>query len=162
MRFLRESLTLYFGDLSGFLALIFISATAVLMVGKRKLSKSTGRNVFFKRIHIIFASLGGGFLLIHADYFISAPLENWGILLGYIAAAAALFVWFSGFAFLERLSDSLLYHGSISLAAISLIVIHSVIFGFETITTEIILALVAAVLLLRASQHIAKILRLIL
>lgn len=152
-------MTLYFGDLSGFLALIFISATAVLMVGKRKLSKTTGRNIFFKRVHIIIASLGGGFLLIHADYFIGAPIENWGILLGYIAAAAALFVWFSGFAFLERLSDSLLYHGSISLAAIALMVIHTLIFGFQTIATEIILSLVAAVLLLRALQHVAKILR---
>lgn len=101
---------LFLGDISGFLALFLISATAVLMVVKRSLLKYTKRKLLFKRVHIIIAALGGGFLVMHADFFIGAPISNTGVALGYVATGVALFVWFSGFAFLERLSDSFLYH----------------------------------------------------
>ena len=37
----------------------------------------------------------------------------------------AVFVWVTGTAFLERLRDSLFYHGTISLSTIGLMVVHS-------------------------------------
>ncbi|MGI0085121.1 MAG: hypothetical protein ACREBQ_08570, partial [Nitrososphaerales archaeon] len=67
---------LFLGDVSGFLALFLISATALLMVAKRSLLKHTKRQLLFKRVHIIVASLGGGFLIMHADFFIGAPIGN--------------------------------------------------------------------------------------
>ena len=130
------------------------------MVVKRSLLKYTKRKLLFKRVHIIIAALGGGFLVMHGDFFIGAPISNTGVALGYVATGVALFVWFSGFAFLERLSDSLLYHGSLSLAAVSLMMIHAVSIGFsfQAVTSEIILAVTASILLVTASRHIAKIL----
>jgi hypothetical protein len=102
-------------NLSGILALLLISATAVLVFLKtRLLNRHPSRRDLLKKTHIILATLGGGFLLLHADYFIHAPILNTWILLGYVSTAVALVVWFTGFSFIERLRYSLLYHGSLS------------------------------------------------
>ena len=125
-------------DIAGFLALIFITATAVLLFLKKRISStaSVSRRSLFTKVHIALATLGGAFLLVHADYFIQAPIFNPGVLLGYIATAVALIVWFTGFSFVERMRYSLLYHGSLSLFAISLMVVHTVDLGFN-LSTEI-------------------------
>ena len=148
-------------DLSGFLALIFISATAILMFLKKlffPLAPQNRRGLLTKS-HIVIASLGGAFLLIHADYFIQAPIFDPGVLLGYVSTAIALVVWFTGFSFVERLRYSLLYHGSLSLASISLMVVHAIDLGFN-ISLEISLALLAFVVVAtftRAIQHARKV-----
>lgn len=148
-------------DISGFLALIFITATAVLMFVKKRILSHISRQSLVSRIHIGMAVLGGAFLLLHADYFLQAPLTNFGVLLGYIATGVALIVWFTGFSFLERLRYSLLYHGSLSLFAIALMVAHSVNLGFSIplYLSEILLAITGIIVLVRGSQHIIKIAR---
>ncbi|MGI0090840.1 MAG: hypothetical protein ACREBS_03940 [Nitrososphaerales archaeon] len=148
-------------DISGFLALVFITATAVLMFAKKRLlGRRPGKQAFVSKIHIGVAVLGGAFLLVHADYFIKAPISNFAILLGYIGTGVAIVVWFTGFSFLERLKYSLLYHGSLSLFAISLMVVHSLNLGFSVPLelSEILLVVTVGVVLARAFQHIIKIL----
>ncbi len=149
-------------NLAGFLALFFIIVTAVMMFIKARLfSRYHSHQGLIRNTHIVIAALGGAFLLIHADYFISAPIFNFWIFLGYLSTAVALVVWFTGFSFLERLRYSLLYHGSLSLFAISLMVIHSLELGFNISigVTEAILAIIAILTFSRAILHVNKILR---
>jgi hypothetical protein len=146
--------------LSGYLALVFITATAVMMFLKRKLfGGHVARNEFLSRIHIAIALLGGLFLLIHADYYLSAPITQLPVFLGYAGTGLALVVWFSGFSFLERMRYSLLYHGSLSLSAIALMVVHSLDLGFiiPFSLSEVLLAIVGVTALVQASRHIIKI-----
>ena len=147
----------FLADLSGFLALIFIVATAVLMFARKRLSKSPNRGLVNK-IHIAVAFLGGAFLVIHGEYFIRAPITNFGVLTGYISTGVALIVWFTGFSFLERLRYSLLYHGSLSLFAVALMIVHSVNLGFSIplYISETLLAITAITLIARAAQHLLK------
>ena len=112
------------GDVFGILALALISATAVLMLLRRRILKRFKNLELMRRVHIAVAALGGLFLVLHVAYFIAWPL-NTEILLGYISATVALVVWVTGTAFLERFRDSLYFHGTLSLSAISLMVIHS-------------------------------------
>ena len=150
-----------FANLAGFLALFFIFATAVMMFVKTRLfSHFHSHQALIRNIHIVIAALGGAFLLIHADYFINAPILNTGIFLGYVSTAVALIVWFTGFSFLERLRYSLLYHGSLSLFAISLMVIHALELGFNISIgiTEGILLTIAILTFWRAMFHVNKIL----
>lgn len=148
-------------DVSGFLALIFITTTALLMFVRNRIIGRTTRRDLVNKIHISIAVLGGAFLLLHADYFLRAPLTNFGVLLGYIATGVALVVWFTGFSFIERLRYSLLYHGSLSLFAIALMIIHSTNLGFSIplYLSELLLALTGIVVFVRALQHIIKIMR---
>ena len=148
-------------DLSGFLALIFIPATALLMFLKVRLfNRYQSHKDFIKNTHIVVASLGGAFLLLHADFFLNAPIWNTGIFLGYLSTAVAIIVWFTGFSFLERLRYSLLYHGSLSLFAISLMVIHTVELGFNISigAVEGVLVVVAVLTFYRAALHLRRIL----
>lgn len=144
-------------DLSGFLALIFIVATAILMFARKRLSKSPNRGLINK-IHIAVAFLGGAFLVIHSEYFIRSPITNFGVLMGYVSTGVALIVWFTGFSFLERLRYSLLYHGSLSLFAIALMVVHSVNLGFSIplYISEILLGVTATALIVRGAQHLFR------
>jgi len=148
-------------NLAGFLALFFIIVTAVLMfVKKRLFNRFQSHQGLIRNIHIVVAVLGGAFLLLHADYFINAPILNTGIFLGYVSTAVAVVVWFTGFSFLERLRYSLLYHGSLSLFAISLMVLHALELGFN-ISLEVTAAILATIAILtftRAMFHVNKIL----
>ncbi len=148
-------------NLAGFLALFFIIVTSVLMfVKKRLFNRFQSHQRLIRNIHIALASLGGAFLLLHADYFLNAPILNTGIFLGYVSTAVAVIVWFTGFSFLERLRYSLLYHGSLSLFAISLMVIHALELGFNISigVTEAILSIIAILTFSRAMFHANKIL----
>jgi hypothetical protein len=148
-------------NLAGFLALFFIIVTAVMMfIKKRLFNRFQSHRGLIRNIHIIVAVLGGAFLLLHADYFINAPILNTGILLGYVSTAIAVVVWFTGFSFMERLRYSLLYHGSLSLVAISLMVIHALELGFNISfeVTEALLAIIAVLTFSRAMLHVSKIL----
>ena len=145
------------GDVFGLLALALISATAVLMLLRRRILKRFKNLDLIRRIHIAVASLGGLFLVLHVAYFISWPL-NLEILLGYISATLALIVWLTGTAFLERFRDSLYFHGTLSLSAISLMVIHSSAAGLNVPIdfAEIVLVGTTGVAVYKTAQYIEK------
>ena len=115
---------LLLGDIFGAFALTFIILTAALMLLRRRILKYTKNLDLLRRLHIYVSTLGGLFLVLHVAYFITYPLTT-AVLLGYVSATMAGVVWITGTAFLERFKDSLFYHGSLSLAAISMMVIHA-------------------------------------
>ncbi len=148
-------------DLSGIVAFVLIIATALLVFLKTKLvNRRPSRRDLVTKIHIILATLGGAFLLLHADFFIRAPILNLSIFLGYLSTAVPLVVWFTGFSFIERLRYSLLYHGSLSLFAITLMIIHAIELGlnFSLQITEAVLIVLVVVTFACAMNHVRKIL----
>ena len=145
------------GDVFGLLALAFISTTAVLMLLRRRILKRFKNLDLIRRVHIGIAGLGGLFLVLHVAYFVTYPL-NIAILLGYISATLALVVWLTGTAFLERFRDSLYFHGTLSLSAISLMVIHSAAAGLNVpfVFAEVVLVGATAVAVFKTTQYVGK------
>jgi hypothetical protein len=145
------------GDIFGLLALALISATAVLMLLRRRILKRYKNLEMVRRVHIATASLGGLFLVLHVAYFVTWPL-NTEIALGYVSAALALVVWLTGTAFLERFRDSLYFHGTLSLSAISLMVIHSASAGLNVpfAFAEVVLCGTTGVALYKTTQYVGK------
>ena len=145
------------GDVFGLLALALISATAVLMLLRKRILKRFKNLELMRRVHIAVAALGGLFLVLHVAYFITWPLSI-EILFGYVSATLALVVWLTGTAFLERFRDSLYFHGTLSLSAISLMVIHSAGAGLNVpfAFAEVVLAGTTAVAVYKSSQYVEK------
>lgn len=145
------------GDVFGLLALALISTTAVLMLLRRRILKRFKNLDLIRRFHIAVAGLGGLFLVLHVAYFITWPLSA-EILFGYLSATLALVVWVTGTAFLERFRDSLYFHGTLSLSAISLMVIHSAAAGLNVpfAFAEAVLGGTTAVAVYKTTQYVGK------
>ena len=150
-------LQLVLGDIFGYIALALIIGTAVLMLLRRTLLKRTKNLEMIRQIHLWVGTLSGMFLILHAAYFITYPVST-EIALGYVAASIGLFVWVTGTAFLERLRDSLFYHGSMSLTAIGLMAVHAASAGVNipVWAADGVLVATAGVSFWRASRHIGK------
>ncbi len=148
------------GDIFGFLALIFITATAIFMLARKRILKYSRNLDLLRRIHVYIAVLGGLFLILHVAYYITWPITS-PIILGYVATGVAAVVWLTGMAFLERFKDTLFYHGSLSFAAISLIVIHAMSAGINlpVVIVYVVLALTSSAAILKASQHADNVLK---
>ena len=148
---------LMLGDVFGLLALAFISATAVFMSLRRQILKRFKNLDLLRRVHIAVAALGGLFLVLHVAYFITWPL-NVEIFFGYASATLALVVWVTGTAFLERFRDSLYFHGTLSLSAISLMVIHSAAAGLNVpfALAEVALGGTTTVAIYKTTQYVGK------
>lgn len=116
------------GDLTGFVALGLILAAAILMALRRSFVKSAGGLVFYRKLHIAISTAAGLFLAIHIAYSFSFPYND-GIILGYVSTVAALVVWLTGTAFLEKYRDTLFFHGTFTVAALALIAIHASVSG---------------------------------
>ena len=117
------AISLSLADLSGFIAVVLVGAAAFLMLVRGLLLKVM-RNLNLLRItHITIAMLGGVFLVIHVSYFWTYPATD-GVILGYAAFAVAMVVWLTGTAFLEKVRNSLLFHGSLTTVLVSLALIH--------------------------------------
>ncbi len=128
------------------------------MLIRRTLLRFSRNLELLRKIHMYAATLGGLFLVLHVAYFISYPYSD-AIVLGYAAAVVAAVVWVTGSAFLERFKDSLFYHGSLSLVAISLMVIHSASAGsnIPVILAYLALGLTSLVVLAKALGHGIKV-----
>lgn len=135
---------LLLGDVMGFLALGFVGATALLMFVRQRLLKAVKNLSLYRIIHIAIATLAGLFIVIHAAIFVSYPF-NVGILLGYASFVMAVVVWVTGTAFLEKVRDSLFFHGPLALALGGLIVVHAATEGLTLPKTWAEIALVAVV-----------------
>lgn len=146
------------GDVFGLVALVLMGATAVLMLLRRRVLKRFRNLEHLRRIHVAVAGLAGLFLVLHVAYFISYPV-NLEILFGYLSAALALVVWLTGTAFLERFRDSLYFHGTLSLSAVSLMVIHSASAGLNVpfVLAEVVLVGTTTIAFFKTSQYLGKI-----
>jgi hypothetical protein len=148
---------LMLGDVFGLVALALIGATAVFMLARKRILKRYRNLDAMRRVHIAVAGLGGLFLILHVSYFVAYPI-NLEILLGYVSASIALIVWLTGTAFLERFRDSLYFHGTLSLSAISLMVIHSAAAGLNVpfALAEVVLGGTTTIAVFKTLEYIGK------
>src|SRR5579862_8591830 len=112
------------GDIFGFAAIILTAASAAFMVFRGKIIKKFKNLSMVRTIHVGISAAAGLFLILHVAYYISYPF-NLGILLGYIAFGTSIVVWLTGTGFLEKVKDSLLFHSSLSIGFVSLVLIHA-------------------------------------
>ncbi|MDA4117692.1 MAG: hypothetical protein OK455_05035 [Thaumarchaeota archaeon] len=152
-----EAPSFVLGDIFGLIALALISITAVFMLLRKRILKRFRNLELLRRTHILVAALGGLFLVLHVAYFISYPI-NVEIALGYASSSLALVVWVTGTAFLERFRDSLYFHGTLSLSAISLMVIHSAAAGINVpfAIAEVVLAGTTSLAIFKTYQYFGK------
>ena len=108
------------GDAFGYVALALVVFTATFMLVRKRLLRYTKNLGLLRRLHMYAATLAGLFIVLHVAYFLGYPVTS-AVLFGYGSAALAVFVWATGTAFLERLRDSLFYHGAMSLVTRSLL-----------------------------------------
>ena len=146
------------GDIFGYIALVLVIFTATFMLIRRRLLKYTKNLNLLRKVHIYAATAAGFFIVVHVSYFFSYPITD-AVLLGYGSVALAAFVWITGTAFLERLRDSLFYHGTMSLVTIALMVVHSAGAGVNIPVglAGITLAAVACLAIVKAWEHLSKI-----
>jgi hypothetical protein len=169
------------GDIFGYLALVLVSLSALLMVRKNALIRKRlligplnprrhlrrrlvrGRLLYLtnlvlvRRAHMFMALLGGLFLVLHVVYLVTYPLND-AIILGYVAVVAAAFLGLTGVSYLQRFREARYYHGSISLSAIALMTVHAVGSGFNLpvwMATATLL-LTAVVVFAVAARHAGK------
>ena len=136
-----------------------IVLTGLLMLLRRILIRRIRNLDLLRKVHITASAGGGSLLVLHVAYFATYPITT-PVLLGYVATAFAVAVWLTGTAFLERFRDSLFFHGSLSLVAISAMSIYAFSAGVNlpTFVSEVGLAFTVSLILVRASIHINKIL----
>ena len=151
------ALELSLGDDFGIIALLLIASTAVLMLYRRVVLKRSRNLERLRRVHLYVATAAGSFLVLHAAFFIGVPVTQ-EVVVGYGAAVVALFVWVTGTAFLEKLRDSLFYHGSMSLTAIALMAVHaaSAAANFPAWPADAVMLAIAGVVFWWATMHVKK------
>jgi hypothetical protein len=146
------------GDIFGFLAVIFTGLSAFLMVARSKILKITRNLQGIRLFHIAISFLAGLFMLLHISFYLNYPM-NTGIILGYATVGTAIIVWLTGSAFLEKVKDSLLFHGSLSIVLISLALIHaaSSAANFPDFFSEAMVLAAVGVLIANIAYHVSKI-----
>ena len=112
------------GNIFGYATLVLVCISAVLMYARGPLLKKFKKLNLIRQLHIAVSSAAGVFLILHVISFITFPASI-GLYVGYASFATIFVVWLTGTAFLERVRDSLIFHGSLSLAAITLALIHA-------------------------------------
>jgi hypothetical protein len=169
------------GDTFGYLSLVFIALSVLLIRNKNPLIskrlvrgplnsgsrirrlRSTSRRLhlnnlkLLRRGHTAIALLGGLFVVVHIAYFITYPIND-AVLLGYVAIAAALFLGLTGITYLQKFREARFYHGSLTLPAVALITVHAVGSGFNlpVWTATVALGVTAGVAFVVAARHARK------
>ena len=152
------SLLILLGDIFGFTALALVVFTASFMLVRKRLLKYTKNLNLLRQVHLYAATAAGLFIVLHVAYFFNYPITD-AIMLGYGSAAIAVFVWVTGTAFLERLRDSLFFHGAMSLSTIELMVVHSAGAGVNIPlgVAAATLLVVSCLTLVKAWGHLSKV-----
>ncbi len=145
------------GDASGFLALILIGLSSILMLLRSMVLKVTKNIAAVRGTHVAVSAAAGLFLLVHIVYLYTPPISV-AIDLGYASVAVAVAVWLTGTAFLERLRDSLFFHGSLSSILVGLIMIHAAAssVNIPLFLAEIILGATLVVMVANATYHLSR------
>jgi hypothetical protein len=145
------------GDIFGYVALALVVFTASFMLVRKRLLKYTKNLSLLRKVHVYVATAAGLFIILHVAFFYNYPVTD-AVLLGYGSAALAVFVWVTGTAFLERFRDSLFFHGTMSIATIALIVVHSAGAGANIPigVAGVALLIVASITIVKAWQHLSK------
>ncbi len=145
------------GDFYGFAALFLIALAAALMLLRSKLLKLTRNIALVRGIHVVVSTLAGLFLVLHISALFLPP-QSTGIILGYAALLASAVAWVSGAAFLEKVKDSLFFHGVLSSILIPLAIMHAAMasVNIPPYLSQVLLAGSAGVVFANAALHIKR------
>ncbi|MDA4120158.1 MAG: hypothetical protein OK436_06180 [Thaumarchaeota archaeon] len=145
------------GDLYGFAALFFIAVAAALMLLRSKLLKLTKNIALVRVIHLVLSSVGGLFLALHISTLFLPPIST-GIILGYAAVIASVVAWLTGTAFLQKVKDSLFFHGVLSSILIPLSMMHvaTTSNNLPAYWSQVLLLATAGVVFANAALHIKR------
>jgi hypothetical protein len=145
------------GDATGFLALILIGISSIFMLVRSKLLKVTRNIAAVRGTHVAISALAGVFLLVHIAYLFAPPVSV-SMDLGYVSVAVAVAVWLTGTAFLERLRDSLFFHGALSSILVGLIMVHAATssVNIPLFLAAIILGTTLTVMVANATYHLKR------
>lgn len=129
----------------------------MLMLLRSRLLKVTKNVAAVRAAHVAVSALAGVFLLIHVAYLFTPPVSV-PMDLGYVSAAVAVAVWVTGTAFLERLRDSLFFHGALSSILIGLVMIHAATssVNIPLFMVEIILGATLILMVASATYHFSR------
>ncbi len=143
------------GDLYGFAALFLIALAAALMLLRSKLLKMTKNIALIRSTHLVISTLAGLFLALHISSLFLPPIST-GVILGYGAVAASVIAWLTGAAFLEKVKDSLFFHGVLSSVLIPLSMMHAATTStnMPAYLYQVLLGGTAAVVFANATLHI--------
>jgi hypothetical protein len=145
------------GDVTGFLALILIGISSIFMLLRSKLLKVTKNIAAIRGAHVAISALAGVFLLVHVAYLFTPPISV-SMDLGYVSVAVAAAAWLTGTAFLERLRDSLFFHGALSSMLVGLIMVHAATasVNIPLLLAEIILGTTLILMVANATYHLNR------
>jgi hypothetical protein len=145
------------GDVYGFAALFLIALTAALMLLRSRLLKLTRNIALIRTTHLAISVLAGFFLILHISTLFLPPISN-GVLLGYAAIIVSVIVWMTGTAFLQKVKDSLFFHGVLSSVLIPLSMIHAATAStnIPSSLSELLLLGTTAVVLANAALHVKR------
>jgi hypothetical protein len=145
------------GDATGFLALILIGLSSIFMLLRSKLLKVTKNIAAIRGTHVAISALAGIFLLVHIAYLFTPPISV-SMDLGYVSVAVAVAVWLTGTAFLERLRDSLFFHGALSSILVGLVMVHAATgsANIPLFLVEIILGSTLVIMVANATYHLNR------
>ncbi len=145
------------GDLYGFAALFLMALAAALMLLRSFLIKATRSIAFVRGLHLALSTLAGLFLALHISSQFLPPIST-GIMLGYGAVIASIVAWLTGTAFLEKVKDSLFFHGVLSAILIPLSMMHAATasVNIPPYWDQIILLATAGVVFANAALHIRR------
>ena len=145
------------GDLYGFIALFLVALAAILMLLRSKILKVTRNITLVRTVHVAVSTSAGLFISLHISALFQPPTSN-GIILGYVAVAVAVVAWLTGTAFLQKVKDSLFFHGVLSSLLIPLVVMHaaSASLNMPADVFTVLLAGTAVVVFANAALHILR------
>jgi len=145
------------GDVSGFSALILIGVSSVFMLLRPKLLKVTKNIAAIRATHVAISALAGIFMILHIAYLFAWPISV-SMDLGYMAVVVSVAVWLTGTAFLERLRDSLFFHGTLSSALAGVVMVHAATSNVNIpfVLSEIILGATLLIMLANATFHLSR------
>lgn len=145
------------GDLYGFAALFLIALAAALMLLRSRLLKMTKNIALVRAIHLALSTLAGFFLALHISTLFLPPIST-GILLGYAAVVVSVVAWLTGTAFLQKVKDSLFFHGVLSGVLIPLSLMHAATASpnIPAYWSTVLLLGTAGVVVANAALHIKR------
>ena len=145
------------GDLYGFIALFLLALAAILMLLRSKLLKVTRNINLIRTVHVAVSTGAGLFLSLHISTLFQLPTSN-GIILGYAGVGVAVVAWLTGTAFLQKVKDSLFFHGVLSTVLLVLVIMHaaSSSLNMPTGLFTVLLAGTACVVFANAALHIRR------
>ena len=145
------------GDVYGFAALFLIALAAALMLLRSKLLTLTRNITLVRSIHLVLSTLAGLFLVLHISTLFLPPIST-GVILGYLAVIASAAGWLTGTAFLEKVKDSLFFHGVLSSILIPLALMHAATAStnISPFLYQLLLAGSAGVVLANAALHVKR------